>query len=232
MLVTDDVADALTALEARASAPLPSYQADLAQRKISFMFTGQGAQYINMGRGLYETEATFRQQVDKCVTLLKPALGLNLRDVLCPQPEQLAAAEQQLSQTALTQPALFIIEYALARLWMEWGIMPQSMIGHSIGEYVAACLAGVFSLPAALELVVARGRLMQALPPGAMLAVSLPAAEVEPLLGATFRWLLIMVRRCALFPAHSPPSLNWRRSWPSAVMIAAGCIPHTPSIRR
>ena len=184
MLVTHDVAEALTALEAHASAPLPSYHAELAQRKISFMFAGQGAQYINMGRGLYETEATFRQHVDECAALLKPALELDLRDVLYPQPEQLAAVEQQLSQTALTQPALFVIEYALARLWMQWGIMPQSMIGHSIGEYVAACLAGVFSLPAALELVVARGRMMQALPAGAMLAINLPVAEVEPLLGA------------------------------------------------
>ena len=94
------------------------------------------------------------------------------------------ADAEALKQTAVAQPALFVIEYALARLWMEWGIHPQAMIGHSIGEYVAACLAGVCSLEDALSLVAARGRLMQEQPGGAMLAVLLPEAELRPLLEA------------------------------------------------
>ncbi len=151
-------------------------------RPVVFMFSGQGAQYINMALDLYRTEPVFRNQINRCTEILQPHLGIDLHDVLYPKSEHIDDAYQQLSQTAVTQPALFVIEYALAQLWISWGIQPQAMIGHSIGEYVAACLANVFSLEDALRLVAARGRLMQTMPPGAMLAVSLSEADVQPLL--------------------------------------------------
>jgi acyl transferase domain-containing protein/acyl carrier protein len=152
-------------------------------RPVVFMFSGQGAQYVNMALELYQTEPTFREQVDICSELLKPHLGLDLRHVLFPSKELTEVATQQITQTAIAQPALFVIEYALAKLWMEWGVRPQAMIGHSIGEYVAACLANVFSLEDALALVTARGQLMQQLPSGAMLSVPLPEKKVQTLLG-------------------------------------------------
>ena len=152
-------------------------------RPVVFMFTGQGAQYIGMARELYETERIFRQHIDHCSEFLRPHLGLDLRSVFYPRDNRVDEATQKLTQTAITQPALFAIEYALARLLMEWGIQPQAMIGHSIGEYVAACFAGVFSLEDGLMLVATRGRLMNQLPAGSMLAIPLPEKEVQPLLG-------------------------------------------------
>jgi acyl transferase domain-containing protein len=154
------------------------------EQSIVFMFSGQGAQYVNMAQELHQTEPTFRDQVDLCCDLLKPHLGLDLRAVLYPsEGTDLELAAEQLKQTAITQPALFVIEYALAQLWQEWGIEPRAMVGHSIGEYVAACLAGVFSLEDALSLVAVRGQLMQDLPPGSMLAVPLAEQEIQPFLG-------------------------------------------------
>ena len=151
-------------------------------RPVAFMFSGQGAQYPNMGRELYEVESVFREQVDLCATHLTPYLGFDLRQVLYADGADTEASEK-LAQTAITQPALFVTEYALARLLSAWGVRPSALIGHSIGEYVAACLAGVFSLEDALRLVAARGRLMQALPGGAMLSVSMTAGELQPLIG-------------------------------------------------
>ncbi|WP_407884225.1 SDR family NAD(P)-dependent oxidoreductase [Scytonema sp. NUACC26] len=152
-------------------------------RPVVFMFSGQGAQYVNMALELYQSEPTFREQVDICSEILKPHLGLDLRHVLYPSEELIEVAAEQIKQTAIAQPALFTIEYALAKLWMEWGVRPQAAIGHSIGEYVAACLANVFSLEDALALVTARGQLMQQLPCGAMLSVPLPEEKVQTLLG-------------------------------------------------
>ena len=152
-------------------------------RSVVFMFTGQGAQYVNMAREIYQSEVIFRQTCDHCCELLKPQLGLDLRQLLYPTEAEAENAAQQLQPTAITQPALFVIEYALAQLWMSWGVHPVAMIGHSIGEYVAGCLAGVFSLEDALALVTARGQLMQQLSPGSMLAVPLSEKEVQPLLG-------------------------------------------------
>ncbi|NEP41155.1 MAG: SDR family NAD(P)-dependent oxidoreductase, partial [Okeania sp. SIO2H7] len=140
-----------------------------------FMFSGQGSQYAKMGRGLYETEPVFRQECDRCWQLLEPHLKL----------DWLSLSDEQLQQTAIAQPALFVIEYALAKLWMSWGVRPTAAIGHSIGEYAAATLAGVFSLEDALMLVATRGRLMQEMPGGAMLSVNLPASEVTSLLAET-----------------------------------------------
>jgi phthiocerol/phenolphthiocerol synthesis type-I polyketide synthase E len=153
------------------------------ERPVVFMFPGQGAQYANMGRELYAVEETFRQQVDLCAEHLRPHLGFDLRDMLFSSAEQLAGCDEKLRQTSITQPALFVIEYALAQVLSHWGVQPQAMIGHSIGEYVAACLAGVFSLKDALGLVAARGRLMGELTGGSMLMVPLPEKDVRPLLG-------------------------------------------------
>ncbi|GAB1538963.1 hypothetical protein NUACC21_16280 [Scytonema sp. NUACC21] len=146
------------------------------------MVPGQGAQSVDMGKELYQSEPIFREQVDLCCQLLQPHLGLDLRSLIYANEAESEAAAKKLQQTAITQPTLFVIEYALAKLWMSWGISPQAMIGHSIGEYVAACLAGVMSLEDALTLVVIRGRLMQQLPAGAMLSVSQTEAEIKTLL--------------------------------------------------
>lgn len=123
---------------------------------------------LDMGLELYQHEPVFRETLDKCAAHLELILGLDIRGLIYPDEAQREAATQQLAQTVYTQPALFIIEYALAQLWRSWGIEPQAMIGHSIGEYVAACLAGVFALEDALTLVATRGQLMQAQPGGAI----------------------------------------------------------------
>lgn len=184
----------------------------ISERPTAFLLTGLGSHYINMGRELYQVEPTFREQVDCCCTFLKPLLGLDLRDVLYPsknqadksfpaqnpakstplsgldlrqmlgRDEKTDEATEKLNQTCLTQPAIFVIEYALAQLWQSWGIRPQAMLGYSIGEYVAACLAGVLSLEDTLTLVAKRAQMIQGLPGGGMLAVSLPEEEVRPFL--------------------------------------------------
>jgi acyl transferase domain-containing protein len=152
---------------------------------VVFLFSGQGTQHVGMGRGLYESEPAFRDNVDHCCALLRDDLGFDLRAMLYPdpgQPTEVEAAAHELAQTAVAQPALFVVEYALAQLWMSWGVRPAAMAGHSLGEYVAACLAGVFSLNDALHLIAVRGRMMQAMPPGAMLAVHLAETELVDLL--------------------------------------------------
>jgi acyl transferase domain-containing protein/acyl carrier protein len=153
------------------------------QRDVVFLFSGQGSQYVNMGLELYQGEVVFREAVDRCCDTLQAHLGSDLREVMYPSAGGSADAQQRLQQTSIAQPALFTIEYALTQLWMSWGVEPESMVGHSIGEYVAGCLAQVFSLDDVLSLVAARGRLMQQLPAGSMLAVSLSEAEVEDVLG-------------------------------------------------
>jgi acyl transferase domain-containing protein/acyl carrier protein len=183
MLLCSDVEEAVSALEKPDRAPVLSEARDEVERPVAFMFPGQGAQYVNMGRDLYEALPAFRREVDRCCELLAPELGFDLREVLYPDDSGAPEAETRLVQTAVTQPALFVIEYSLARQWMDWGVQPEVMIGHSIGEYVAACLAGVLSLEDALVLVAARGRLMQEVPAGSMLAVPMSPGELEPLLG-------------------------------------------------
>lgn len=179
--VARDVAEAIELLESQNPKQVFSGYQKLAKREVVFMFSGQGAQYVNMAQDLYNQEPIFRETIDACAEHLQPYLEADIRDLLYPSVADEAVA-QALAQTAITQPALFVIEYALAKLWQAWGIKPQAMVGHSVGEYVAACLAGVFSLEDGLKLITKRGQLMQSLPPGSMLAVSLSPAEVEPLL--------------------------------------------------
>jgi len=138
--------------------------------KIAFLFAGQGSQYVNMGRELYETQPYFRKTIDKCAKVLQDTLDFSLIDVLYPKSE--LERQQLINNTIYTQPALFAVEYALAQLWQSWGIVPSVVLGHSLGEYVAACVAGVFSLEDGLKLVAQRGQLMAKLPStGATIAV-------------------------------------------------------------
>jgi len=145
-----------------------------------FMFPGQGTQYPGMARALYDRFKSFRQTVDLCLSHLSDELASTVQaQLLAPESENLDKSAQELNQTQFAQLALFTTEYSLAQLWMSWGIKPAALIGHSIGEFVAATLAGVFSLEDALTLVTARGALMQARPHGAMLSVRQAATELE-----------------------------------------------------
>jgi acyl transferase domain-containing protein/NADP-dependent 3-hydroxy acid dehydrogenase YdfG len=148
---------------------------------VVFMFGGQGSQYPGMAADLYTYEPVFRETLDRCADLLRPQMGLDLRDALYGGHRD---AEAELQRTELAQPALFAVGYSLAQLWQYWGIRPAAAIGHSLGEYVAACVAGVFDLETALALVARRGQLMHAAPTGAMLAVSLGEAELRALMPA------------------------------------------------
>ena len=176
--------DGATALEARDAKRVFTYQQKLTAPPVVFMFPGQGAQYAGMGAELYRSEPVFRNEVDRCAELLKSVLGCDLRDVIFPPEESKKQSEELLAQTRYTQPALFVIEYALAKLWMSWGIKPAAMIGHSVGEYVAGTLANVFALEDALSLVARRGELVQAQPGGTMLAVRLLENELRPRLNS------------------------------------------------
>ncbi|HKG13542.1 MAG TPA: amino acid adenylation domain-containing protein, partial [Pyrinomonadaceae bacterium] len=182
VVVCRDAGDARDALGAPDAERVLTSAGEALDRNVVFMFPGQGSQYVEMGLGLYRQERVFREQVDWCCEALRPHLGFDLRDVLYPRAEDSGDAAERLRQTRVTQPALFVVEYALARLWMSWGVRPAAMIGHSVGEYVAACLAGVFSVEDALQLLALRGRLIQSLPEGAMLGVALAEGELRGLL--------------------------------------------------
>jgi len=206
-VVCRDIPDAVNALQDPRRAIASSQKTQ--QRPVAFMFSGLGTHYIDMALELYQTEPTFRACVDQCCELLKPLVGLDLRDILYPQrnsnngskqkqdttssrldlrkmlgrgQEPADVAAQKLNQTLLTQPVIFVIEYALAQLWISWGIRPTAMIGYSIGEYVAATLAEVLSVEDALTLVARRAQMIEELPEGAMLAVPLSESEIQPLL--------------------------------------------------
>ncbi len=175
----DAMAEAL-----RSGRGLVSGRTGAAAPPVAFMFPGQGAQYPGMGLDLFQTEPVFRAGMRRSAEILKPLLGRDLCALLYGDSDERLDAEA-LQATEIAQPALFAVGHALAGLWRGWGVEPQMMIGHSVGEFVAACLAGVFSHEDALALIAARGRLMQETPPGAMLAVRLPEAELAPLLSGS-----------------------------------------------
>ena len=178
-VVARDAAEAAVRLR---GGPAAEGEAPKTAPEVVFLFPGQGAQHPGMAAELYAAEAAFREPLDRAAELLEPELGFDLRRVLFPLAGEGDEAARRLARTEAAQPALFAVEHALARLWAGWGVRPRAMLGHSLGEYVAACLAGVFTLPAALRLVAARGRLMGALPPGDMLAIALGEAEVREVL--------------------------------------------------
>ncbi len=239
-LVCRDREDALAALEARDPERLLASHQETADSPVTFLFSGLGEHYPGMAQGLYETEPTFRAELDRCCEILVPHVGMDLRGLLFPSdtpggpgasapgyrnvrpldgsaPGPVAPEERrldspvrkrraddradgrpdlramlgrgekrpqtELDRTLYAQPAVFAVEYALAKLLMEWGIRPQSLVGYSLGEYVAACVAGVLSLPDALALVARRARLIDGLPAGAMLAVPFAEEETRDLLG-------------------------------------------------
>ncbi|WP_028035286.1 hybrid non-ribosomal peptide synthetase/type I polyketide synthase [Chelativorans sp. J32] len=146
---------------------------------VIFMFPGQGAQYVGMGFGLYESESEYARWIDHGARLLEERAGIDIRRFLCRAPEASEELSAALKDTRITQPALYLVEYATARLWMSRGLKPDAMIGHSVGEFVAATLANVMSFDDALLLVAARGRLMQEQPRGAMISVRADAETVR-----------------------------------------------------
>ena len=158
-------------------------EAPEAPREVAFMFAGGGAQYPSMGQGLYVSEPVYRASVDECLGLLRGVLDFDLKALLYPGGDHLAAA-RELQRPSRSLPALFVTQYAQARLWQSWGVEPTAMIGHSMGENTAACLAGVFSLKDALGLVALRGRLFEQLPAGGMLSVQLGAEALQAQLPA------------------------------------------------
>ncbi|MCP9793026.1 SDR family NAD(P)-dependent oxidoreductase [Vulcanococcus limneticus Candia 3F8] len=182
---TAEILDAAKASEI-ADAQLPTgvamAQASRNPGRLAFLFTGQGSQSLGMAQELHEQHPVFRNAFERCTAVLDPLLEQPLATVLFPADRDAAEATQRLNQTGLTQPALFVVGYALSQLWLSWGIEPDLLLGHSVGEVVAAHLAGVFSLEDALLLIAARGRLMQALPSdGGMLALPASQQDVEKL---------------------------------------------------
>jgi acyl transferase domain-containing protein/acyl carrier protein len=205
-VICRDREDALSALEQRDAGRVVDGSPH-GSAAVALMFPGLGDNYLAMGQDLYQHEPIFRKHVDQCCELLTPIIGRDLREMLYQQRDQPEAAAtpaqppridlrqllgrakadqpiHELQRTIWAQPALFVIEYALAQLMMAWGVRPQALIGYSLGEYVAACIAGVFSLEDALKVVACRARMIEELPAGAMLAVVLPEAEVRSLLHA------------------------------------------------
>jgi phthiocerol/phenolphthiocerol synthesis type-I polyketide synthase E len=204
-LVCADREDAIAALAEQNSKRVLSRRADGARRPIVFLLPGFGDQYLGMGHDLYETWPVFRREVDRCAEILAPHIGIDIRKILYPPHRRWKKVGQTkgvdlkrmldhktdepgdsdsntINRTLLGHPALFTVEYAAARLWQSLGITPDAIVGHSMGEYVAACLAGVFSLEDALRLIAVRAKLVSELPEGAMLAVMMPEGELRPLL--------------------------------------------------
>ncbi|MGZ3457429.1 MAG: type I polyketide synthase, partial [Archangium sp.] len=207
-LACNSTAEALSLLQQPHSPSVARSLAADSPPSVAFLFPGQGSQYVRMAAGLFSHEPVFRDCLSRCDELLRPHLPSSLLLSLYPPSGQEAQADALLAETWLTQPALFSVEYALAQLWLSWGVQPSALLGHSIGEYVAACLAGVFRLEDALALVAARGRLMHSLPPGAMLSVPLPESELLPLLSSTGCDLAAVNAPSSCVASGSPSSIS------------------------
>ncbi|MFC6742229.1 acyltransferase domain-containing protein [Methylobacterium tardum] len=208
-IVADDRATAIRALR---EAPSPGAASPADPADIAFMFPGQGSQHPGMARGLYEGVASVRADIDRCAAFLERHEGIDLRRVLYDMPPD--AAAEALRSTAMAQPALFSVSYALARLWQTLGLAPRATIGHSVGEFVSAHLAGVLTLEDALRVVAARGRLMNDLPGGAMLAVRLPEADRRRACPTGSPSRRSTGRPCRWRPAHTRGSPRSKRPWP------------------
>ncbi|WP_275394441.1 non-ribosomal peptide synthetase/type I polyketide synthase [Aliiroseovarius sp. Z3] len=178
-LVARNLSDLATAADGFTGKGIAAGQRDA----LAFLFPGQGAQHAGMARDLYQQEPVFREALGLCAKLLEDDLGLNLLDVIHAPESEHHCATEKLKNTALAQPAIFSIGYALAQQWRHWGITPDVMVGHSIGEFAAATIAGVIDLPDALKLIALRGRLMADLPQGVMISVRASEDEVAPYLG-------------------------------------------------
>jgi acyl transferase domain-containing protein/acyl carrier protein len=184
LTVCKDIDEAVEALTGEESAAVHTHYLKPGRRSMVFMFPGQGSQYVNMGLELYRREKVFRQEMDRCLAILNDLVDFDIKGILYPgiaEPKD-GAMPPDIDQTEVAQPLIFMFEYAMAQLLIKWGIKPEAMIGHSLGEYTAACLSGVFSLQDALKLVVLRGRLMQPLATGAMVSVGLCEGDVKRLL--------------------------------------------------
>jgi amino acid adenylation domain-containing protein len=177
-VVTKDASDAIEALTKRDRKRMQTRLKPKDNPRVCFLFPGQGSQHANMAREIYESEPVFRANLDRCAEILQPFLQADLRTLLYPPAGASEEDKRRVTDTIIAQPAIFSVEYALAQLWMSWGVRPATMLGHSVGEFVAACLAEVFSLEDALALVAERGRMMQEIPAGGMLSVRLPEAEL------------------------------------------------------
>jgi amino acid adenylation domain-containing protein len=178
VLVAPDTPAAIAALRGESPDKVQDRHEPLAAPAVHFLFPGQGTQHVGMGAELYAHQAEFRRAFDRCADLLTPHIGVDLRTFLEAADGSVAEQQERLRDTSVAQPAIFAIEYALARLWMSWGIEPKAMVGHSIGEFAAATVAGIFALEDVLAIVAARGRLMASVAPGGMLSVRLSEAEV------------------------------------------------------
>ena len=176
-VVAANATDAIVALRAEGKR---AAKADAAGRRLAFLFSGQGSQFVGMGKTLYNTEAVYRSTIDQCCEIAERVAGIDLRRLMF--AEESEAASLRLQETRHAQPALFATELALARLWQSWGVEAAASVGHSLGEFVAATLAGVFSVEDALRLVCVRGRLMQRMEPGAMISVPLGESALAPFL--------------------------------------------------
>jgi acyl transferase domain-containing protein len=183
-LVARDVADALQQLRTLNPARVRTEVDPYRPTPVIYLLPGAGVQHVGMTRELYADEPVFRAELDRCCELMRPHLGLDLREVIHPAAGDEERAAETLYQTAVTQPALFAVEYAMGRMWTHYGVLAEGLVGYSIGEYAAACLAGVMSLEDACHLVAVRAALMQEMPAGGMLSVSLSEAEVREILPA------------------------------------------------
>ena len=181
-IICKSMDEAISALRERPANFVHAGKAVSRNSSTVFLFTGQGSQYVGMAQELYETEASFREVIDYCANTLLQEMNLDLRDLIFTYKKAHKGATAIINQTDIAQPALFMIEYALVKLWEQYGIVPEVMIGHSIGEYVAACISGVFNLEDALRLVASRGALMQRQPGGTMISVALSEDSVKPYL--------------------------------------------------